>query len=354
MRVGMISSYPPLKDSVARIYTYNLVKNCKTNFVKIGSSGSRADYVINFKSFSLRRRIQEIIKKENLDILHIQYIAPLYGKFTFNLNLLPVYSLGIPVVTTLHEVQFKMDGSIITNLRHAVLEFIEGNIVRKSSRLIVHTDVQKRFLVQKYKADNVEVVHTGLYPRKNIPKKSRSILFFGIISKGKGLEHLIEAMELLSDFRLTIAGSTPNSKSKQYLERLKDKVSKSRAKGRIDIVSGEWISDKVKDKLYRQTSIVVIPYTWGPYNSGIVQDAAEYNIPVVITKVGAIFDVVKEYRTGEIIKPESPEQIAKGINAVYLNLASYREGIEKYRKMADWKQNGKNHIKIYESIKPTS
>ena len=174
MKVGMLSSYPPLDDSIAKVSTYNLIKNCPAEFVRIGCKGSKADYIVNFKSFFLKRDIKKIIEKEKLDILHIQYIAPLYGKYTLNLNLLPVYKLKIPIVTTLHEVQLPYKGNIFGTIRHRLLEFIEENIVKNSDRIIVHTNLQKEFLERKYKTKKVEVVYLGLYCKKNNSKKTKN------------------------------------------------------------------------------------------------------------------------------------------------------------------------------------
>jgi hypothetical protein len=86
MRIGMVSKFPEEKDGIA-IYSENLC-NAIGDVVRIGDLGSTsADYRINFKSLLLGTKLAEIIRKEKLDILHIQYIAAgeYFGKYTLNM-----------------------------------------------------------------------------------------------------------------------------------------------------------------------------------------------------------------------------------------------------------------------------
>ena len=122
----------------------------------------------------------------------------------------------------------------------------------------------------------------------------KNILFFGIIAPGKGIEHLIKAMRSLKGYRLNIAGSVGKDVSKVYTESLKN-LSGGLNNVTLDI---GWVSEDKKDKLFRKAGLVVLPYIWAPYQSAVLHDAFSYGIPVVVTRVGAVWEIVKKYNAG--------------------------------------------------------
>ena len=94
---------------------------------------------------------------------------------------------------------------------------------------------------------------------------------------------------------------------------------------------------------------MVLPYRWAPYQSAVLHDALSYSLPVVVTKVGAVWEIVDKFKCGVIAKSGNPESIAMGIKKLFLDYDHYRKGIEKYKKEANWLENGKKHIKLYET-----
>ena len=89
MKIGLLSRFPPERCGIA-IYSNNLLKALKkkkVDVVTIGSLGSDADYCLDLGSISLESKLGQIIKKEKLDLLHIQYVAPFFGKFNLNILL---------------------------------------------------------------------------------------------------------------------------------------------------------------------------------------------------------------------------------------------------------------------------
>ena len=347
-RIGLISSYAPNKDSFAQVMMPNVIPNCPgVNFIRIGCKGSNADYVLDFSSFSFKKELEKIISKENLDMLHIHYIPPLFGT---NLNLLSVYNLNIPIITQLHEIQKLTEKGFLAFIKYKILSIVQKKIVDNSAKVIVHTPGQMSYLKEKYNAENIEVIYVGLHLKDVQPKKKKKILFFGLISPKKGIEYLIEAMDLLKEYGLVIAGSTPDANCKRQLSKIRKIRDESKAKDRIKIVTDTWITNTLKDSLFRNTGIIVVPYIWGPYNSGLVQDAAEYKLPIVITKVGTIFEAVKNFKMGEVVSPNSAQSISKGVIKVYNNYQYYQKGIEKYRNEASWAVHGKKLYALYKKI----
>ncbi len=338
LKVGMLSMFPPEQDSIAQVYSSPLVNHAKdahVRYITLGTQRSDADYKLNFKSFFLASNVKRIIAKEQLDVLHIQYIAPHFGKRTFNLNVLPLLQLGIPTLTTLHEVHYPQKGNIFANARRAILTRVEGSIVKNSTIANVHTPGQKNFLESRYHVSNAVNIVTGLWPKPFHRRHGKNILFFGLFSPGKGIEHLLHALPLLPDGKVRIAGSIPTPACRRYHAKIMAQLQKE--KFPVEAVFRPWFSEKEKAEHFAWADVSVAPYIWGPYHSGAVQDAAEYGIPIVVTNVGAIWEMVAAFHFGEVVPTGSPEAIAQGIDKVFSNYEGYHEGLAAFRTFATWK-----------------
>lgn len=361
LKIGLLCPYPP-EELHQGYYALNIIKNTNADFVKIGTLNSNSDYKLNFKSFFLKEMLKKIIEKEKIDILHIQYIPPFFGSRYLNLNLLRVYSLKIPIITTLHEVYFQAKKSI----KNMFLRFLERNIVNHSKQIIVHNYMMADFLKKEHKqeiknfsslkssklfkqTEKINTIILGHYPKKEHKRAGKNILFFGILSPGKGVEYLIKAMQYLKDYRLKVIGSIPNKICDDYKKKLLKELKKSNLKN-IEIKTKKWFSEDEKNDYHKKTEIIILPYIWGPYNSAVVQDAVENGLPLVVTKVGAIYDLVGRFRLGVVVKPKNPKEIAEAVKKCFKDYSIYKDNVRKFRKQVSWKENGEKHLRVYKKV----
>jgi glycosyltransferase involved in cell wall biosynthesis len=346
MKIGLLSTFPPEKCGVA-IYTnnlYNGLKNKGIEIIRIGNKESEAEYKVDFKSFNLKKELKEIIEKEKIKLIHVEHNYPHFSSF-FNLNLINCFSLKIPFVTTLHEVHY-FDGATI-NPKESAIRIIQKNIAKKSSAVIVHTPKQKDLLEKRYGARNIHCIYHGLSLLPENKRNKGNLLFFGLISEGKGIEFLIEAMRHLQEYSLTIAGSVPKGQEK-YKEMLLKKIKELNLTNvKTDL---RWINEDEKWDYYRKADIVVLPYVWSPYQSGILHNALSCAIPAVVTKTGSLHEIAEIFRIGEIVEPKNPEAIAEAVRKVDKNYNDYRKGIEQYREKANWQNIGKKHRELYRRL----
>jgi len=351
-RIGLLSKFYPEFDTIGKIYCKYLLDIAKEKkdieFITIGSQESYSRYRINMKSLFLAKEIKRIIKKEKIDLLHIQYIAPFYSKKLLNINLWQVYNLKVPIITTMHEVQYPDKGGIY-GLKEKILGLTEGVIIKKSKKVTVHAPYQKKFLENKYHAHNIENIYTGIDPKKKPKRRGKNIIFFGMFSKNKGIDKLILAMKKLNDFSLTIGGSIPDNYAKNCFRQFKGLIKEKNLKN-VKIIAKPWVSDKEKCELFYKSDIVVIPYDWGPYNSGLVQDAAEYFLPHAVNKVGAIWEVTDKFKMGEVMRNNSPGEIVKTVLKIDKNYEKYKKGLKKYRNVTRWQNLKKQYYKIYKEV----
>ncbi len=341
MKIAMLSRFGE-NDGLA-IYTDYLVEQLRKKgiqVVTIGGKKSKSDYRINLQSFSLKKELEKIIEKENIQLLHVQHIAErnYYGMHTLNINLLLALKQKVPVVVSLHELHYEAKG-----LREIIVRKIEGLIIKRADAIIVHTKGQKQFLEKAYEFKDAKVIYMGI-PKHPIHKgKGKSILFFGMLSEHKGIEYLIRAMKHLEGFKLSIAGSVIR---KWYSEKIVIEASRQKS---IKLEIG-WISDEKKHKYMEKSDIIVLPYITAPYQSGVLHDALSFGKPVVVTRTGAISEIVEEFGCGEVVAPKNPEQLAEAIKKVDKNYEKYQKGIIAYKKEASWERSAEKHIELYERL----
>ena len=345
MKIGIVCRFPPEKDGIGVTYLPLIKEISKlAEIITIGTKLSDADYKIDFTSFSLKKEISKIISKENLELLHFHYIAPFYGKYTFNLNFLAALNQKIPVMATLHEVQYSCRG-----IKKKILCKIQEKIIHKASLITVHTPSQKKFLEEKYNAHNIECVYMGISPKPIHKKILRNILFFGILSKQKGIEFLIEAMKALPDCRLKIAVSMPHNNVSSYKKLLLQKISTLNIKN-AELISKGWYSEEERASYYKWADVVALPYLWGDYQSAVITDAIAYGLPVIVTKVGAIWETVGFFKCGIIVQPENSAALSCAIKEVFARYNEYQKGVFAYRKEADWENIAKIYLGLYEKM----
>ncbi len=345
MKIGLLTPYLSDQCGIA-IYSHNLIQHNldkKVKMVVIGNEKSdRADYQLNFKSFSLKKKLKEIIKKEKIDLIHVQHNFGYFSKF-FNYNLLQIFSLKIPMVVTLHEVEYSNKG-----IKNKILNFIENKIVKKVTKVIVHTEKAQQFLEQKYKKKNIRCIYHGLELMSMGKRMDKNILFFGFITPSKGLEYLIQAMTYLPDYHLTIVGSIPPEINGDYKNKLNYEIKKNKLKN-VHLTIG-WTPQEEKWNYYKKADVIVLPHVWAPYQSGILHNALSCGKPVVVSKVGSLYEMVEKFKFGEIVEPKNPKALAYGIKKVFENYTFYTNGIKKYRNLANWTTVMNEHLKLYQKL----
>ena len=194
----------------------------------------------------------------------------------------------------------------------------------------------------KYGKKQAYCILHGLILNQMHKLKDKSLLFFGMLNNGKGVEHLIRAMNELPGFKLTVAGKaiTPQYEAIVRAAAAENKLGNVK----LDI---RWIPEEEKKKMLQEADVMAFPYVWAPYQSGTLHNAFSYGIPVVVTAAGAIGEVVKDYRCGRVVEQRSPKAIAAGIKAVFGNYETYQHGVAGYRETANWKMAAQKHAEMY-------
>lgn len=144
----------------------------------------------------------------------------------------------------------------------------------------------------------------------HLSNQNKVLLFFGFVREYKGLKHLLKAMpqviQELEDVKLLVVGDFAGDKE-DYLSIINDLNIGSH----VEIHDG-YIPDKEVEKFFVASNVVVLPYE-SATQSGIVQIAYGFEKPVIATRVGGLPEVVLDEKTGYIVEPKNPSEIAASI-----------------------------------------
>ena len=212
-------------------------------------------------------------------------------------------------------------------------------------------------IVQSSQTENElqEVVENPVYEKRfhpiytNFPKKidkitarkklglsaKNIILYFGIIRDYKGFDILLNAIAELKDSGLDfhlLAGGECYGSDEKYTQLISNL-------GISDYITwhNKYIPDSEVSNYFSAADVVALPYRTAS-QSGVTQIAYSYDLPVIVTKVGGLPEIVDEGQSGFTIEPENPKELAnileKNLEAgTFLEMATY---IKKFKQKFSW------------------
>jgi glycosyltransferase involved in cell wall biosynthesis len=181
----------------------------------------------------------------------------------------------------------------------------EASLYRNAARTFTMSQHVRRSLLEHYHCnpERVSCVFAGsnlvgpLSPLQNANYRNQRILFAGIDWTRKGGPDLVAALNTLRqqhpNVRLTIAGCSPQLDL-----------------ANCDIVG--WVPIERMNQYYAQASIFCLPTRLEPFGIAIVE-ALQNKLPVVATTIGALPELVENGRSGYLVAPNNPDELARAL-----------------------------------------
>ena len=160
----------------------------------------------------------------------------------------------------------------------------------------------------------------------------RVLLFFGFIRAYKGLQYLLEAIEKLpvtDAYHLLVVG--------EFYEPASDYPALARlvSENRLTLVD-RYVANEEVPNYFAAADLLVAPYVTAT-QSGVIQIAYSFDVPVIATRVGGLPEVVDDGATGFLVSPRSSDALATAIQGYYAaDPATFRRGIETARHLYSW------------------
>ena len=276
---------------------------------------------------------------------------------------------GIPLVVTLHATESgRVGGRVRSSHLSERIHLAEYHLAQEADRIIACSDFMRDEIVQvlQVSGDKIVVIPNGVeignsltsrhnqwkledIRRRWQPEDGPLIFFVGRLVWEKGPDLLVSAMtEVLKVFptaRAVIAGHGP------YRDHLLQQIRHMQLQSRVQL--GGFISDEERDYLYAVADLAVFPSRYEPF--GIVAlEAMITGIPVVVSAVGGLRDVVSDGVTGLYVEPGRADALAQ---VILQTLTDPQKAAERAQRAQDvvrsqyhWDRISSRTVRVYDEV----
>ena len=256
------------------------------------------------------------------DFLLLQHEFGIFGGDDGSEILDLLHDIYVPVIVTLHTVPLQPSPG-----QRAVLEAI----AKRADVLVTMTDSARQRLLSLYDVRESSVVtipHGATVPSGfGVPTGGMStLLTWGLLGPGKGVEWVIDALAMVPDLRgqvkYVVAGQTHPKVLANEGEKYR-KMLKTRAE-RLGIADMVEFDDQYRSLpslmgLIRDATCVVLPYdSRDQITSGVLVDAVSAGRPVIATEFPHAVELVTS-DIGIVVPHQDPVSVASAIRAVVQN-----------------------------------
>lgn len=283
------------------------------------------------------KNVKKLIEDFNPDAIYLPMISLNARKF---LNVFKQY----PLITTIH------DYTQHPGMENPITRYIFKKIELSSDKFVVLTSKYAPLLSAKYGIAMDHICHIphanfSYYNNfKNEPTYTikNNILFFGRISKYKGISVLLNTMTYLKhclpNLRLTIVGNGHlDKKDLDIIQNNSDRI----------CLINDWVPDSIVWKYFSDADITILPYIEAS-QSGVAALSFSSGRSVIATNVGGLEEQVLP-AGGIIVPPNDPKILAESIIALYksgripvMNKQAYKYAKE----ILSWDESAKRLIRL--------
>ncbi|OGI23062.1 MAG: hypothetical protein A2287_00240 [Candidatus Melainabacteria bacterium RIFOXYA12_FULL_32_12] len=220
--------------------------------------------------------------------------------------------------------------------------------VNNVDRFIAPSNFLRRTMIKSGIPEN-KITHIPIYidPYKYNPEfiSQSYLVYFGRLSREKGIPLLLEAMEKLKHYKLLIAGDGPQ---REYLEQIKENRNLDNVTF-LGKLQGEQLS-----RVIRNCRLVIIPSTWFDNSPNVILESFALGKPVLAANIGGIPEYVDENIDGMLYKHNDVQELKEKIDFLMRHQSLCEEMGRAARKKAEVKYNPKVHygeiMKVFKEV----
>jgi glycosyltransferase involved in cell wall biosynthesis len=259
---------------------------------------------------------------------------------------------GAAVVIEFHETQDTGEAGLPLVARYG--QFVVRRLLGLAAGVVVHSEFDRRLIEEAHGLRGLPVVVAPHGPysheriaapaRREAPTDTWNILFFGTIRPYKGLEHLVEAFELLPDdvaahCWLTVVGETWEGWTLPL-----ELLAASPRRERTTVVN-RYVEDDELAAWIAGADIVVLPYLRSSA-SGPLHTAMSAGLPTVVTAVGGLVEAASDYSGTTFVPAADPGAIAEAIE----HLVRHGQRDERHDDPQSWSRTAERYAELIAAI----
>ena len=188
-------------------------------------------------------------------------------------------------------------------------------------------------------------------PQRQSRPDQPTFLMFGGYRPNKGFEVLrdafLRAKQAGLPGRLQIAGSYPPEIELHTLDLFRQRE----LENQISFIN-KFIPEDQIDGIMKSADLIVMPYTGFESQSGVVFLAYAYNLPLIVSRVGGLTEVIESDGTGILVTPGSVEELSEALIFGFNNyqaLVAHQPALLLSTKYS-WENIGRGTDQIYAHI----
>ena len=295
----------------------------------------------------------ELFETERFDLIHAHDWV--VGRAAVELK----NRLGLPLISTIHATEIGRGGSLDGEYRTKVRD-IERLLVEQSDGIICCSNYMLDHIQHVLGAvkTKIRVIPNGVEASRfnnghqpqpiptGVSEDRKTILYVGRIVREKGIFTLLDAFEKLrkqgKDVSLVLVGEGP------LKEDLAKEVLRRKLNDRVKLAG--FVDEKKLVSLYNSSDVFVLASHYEPFGM-VALEAMASRIPVVVSDVGGLSEIVEDGITGVKVPASDPRALAEGILRVLddpelaeqMTENAYRVVQERYR----WDMIAEKTIEVY-------
>ena len=294
-------------------------------------------------SFEAKKKIAALIEKEKPDVIHIN----LFHRVLTASIVDAAKRYGIPVVLTMHDLNCICPNHTMLDHGQICEDCLHGNYLNCVKRVCFKDSRAKCLMAAaeseynklsglynkidlfitpsefyKKKLEESELTRSSIVHMKNfLPAQTEYgvqgnrgdyVLYYGRLSREKGILTLVRAMEKVGNVPLIIVGTGPEE------EAIRSEVNRLKLEDRVLLVGFK--SGEALWRYVRESACVVVPSEWYEASGYTACEAQAMGKPVVVTDAGGLPENIIDGETGFVCPMKDEAALAEAIERI-INLS---------------------------------
>ena len=287
---------------------------------------NRTHVWFSFKLFFVNSSMSKQIEDDKPDIIHTIGLRSYQSIVAWRAS----KKLKIPLVVSdqggLTTHPFFNESGLLLKILYRIQNFFIKKIINDATAISAANEYEKEIFSNLNGRSKIEIIRNGVNLKTLVSEidfkekyqiNSRFILFVGRFSKSKGIENLINALNIIKneekflDVHLIIMGVDFG-----YEQKMEELIKKFDLSENITVIKNPPREDVIS--AYGESEFLILPSQW-ELSPLVPLESFAFKKPVISTRSHGIPFTVQDDKNGILVEPENSLQLANAIKKLFLD-----------------------------------